>query len=187
MAARDHPRPRPPAHSASRGKSSLWGHRAVPGSCQREGLGMLRQEGWRQWDVLGDAGGRGGADLAAWGYHGWSSSRRRGSFSPHLSLQSSNGVKYSFSFISSSLCHFSGVFQGDDRAFDLLLLQRAMQRKNLFPCFLQPGALCHYVSFLIYRPPSLMTHSGRDLFVVSMTPTSVNKASLPSHQSGSYR
>uniref|UniRef100_A0A8C3MDA0 Uncharacterized protein n=1 Tax=Geospiza parvula TaxID=87175 RepID=A0A8C3MDA0_GEOPR len=30
-----------------------------------------------------------------------------------------------------------------------------------------------------------MTHSGRDLFVVTVTPTSVNKASLPSPQSGS--
>lgn len=134
-------------------------------------------------------GGVGGwvSDLVAWGYRGWRSSRRRGSFSPGLSLQSGNGVKHSFSFISGSLCCFSGVVQGGDRAFDLLLLQRAAQRKNLLPCFLQPGALCHYVSFLVYHPPSLMTHSGRDLFVVSMTPTSVNKASLPRHQSGSYR
>lgn len=82
---------------------------------------------------------------------------------------------------------FSGVFQGDDRAFDLLLPHRATQRRNLLLCFQRPRALQRYVSSLIYRPPSLMTHSGKDLFVVSMTPTLVNKASLPSHQSGSYR
>lgn len=59
--------------------------------------------------------------------------------------------------------------------------------ENLFPCLQQPRALQPYVSFLIYRPPSLMAHSGRDLFVVSVTPTLVNKVSLPRHQSGSCR
>lgn len=49
------------------------------------------------------------------------------------------------------------------------------------------AALQRYVSFLVYCPPSLMTHSGRDLFVVTVTPTSVNKASLPSPQSRSCR
>lgn len=49
------------------------------------------------------------------------------------------------------------------------------------------AALQRYVSFLVYCPPSLMTHSGRDLFVVTVTPTLVNKASLPSPQSRSCR
>lgn len=101
-----------------------------------------------------------------------------------LSQRPHSLVKHSFSFFPAVYVIFSSVFQGDDRALDLLLLQHAMQRRKLLPCSQQPRALQRYVSLLIYCPPSLMTRSGRDLLVVSVTPTWVNKASLPSHQSG---
>lgn len=91
-----------------------------------------------------------------------------------LNLESGQNIKI-FLF-PGCLCPLSSVFPGTLRC------SCAVPSRNVLPAALQ-----RFVSFLVYCPPSLMTHSGRDLFVVTVTPTSVNKASLPSLQSGSCR
>ena len=74
---------------AMQGEEQHVGAQGCPlGSCQREGLGALEQKGWMQRDVLGDAWGRGEADLAACtlapGTTAGAAGRRRGIFCPHL-------------------------------------------------------------------------------------------------------
>lgn len=69
-------------------EQDLWAQGCLPGSCQREGLGTLEQEGWMQRDVLRDTWGRGEADLAACvlapGTTAGAAGRRRDIFCPHL-------------------------------------------------------------------------------------------------------